>query len=144
MIAPPPAARSAGMARREQWNMLSTSIRSVASSSSGVTCSTSLVGPAMPALLTSTSRPFRCPIAASMKPSHSAATPASARMPACPQLASEASSTSETNTSAPQAAKLSAMTLPIPLAPAVMATRRPVRSTVSGVRAPWIICLFSC
>ena len=35
-------------------------MRSVASSASGVTCSTSAVGPAMPALFTSTSRPPRC------------------------------------------------------------------------------------
>ncbi len=50
-------ARSAGMARRAQWNIAARSIRNVASSSSGFTSSTRAVGPAMPALFTSTSSP---------------------------------------------------------------------------------------
>ena len=60
---PPPAARSAGTARRAQWNMASRSIFSVRVSASGVTSSTRAVGPAMPALFTSTSRPPRCAMA---------------------------------------------------------------------------------
>ena len=50
--------------------------------------------------------------------------------------ASAASSMSETNTSRAAAAKPSAMTRPMPPAPAVIATRRPVRSTGRWVVAP--------
>src|SRR5206468_1339175 len=53
--------------------------------------------------------------------------------------ASAASSTSDTKTRAPQPAKLSAITLPIPPAPAVIATRSPVKSSGTGVLAPSII-----
>jgi hypothetical protein len=111
-------------------------MRSVASSASGVTSSTRAVGPAMPALLTSTSSPPSAATALSTNASHSETAPASARIPLCPHAARAPSSTSETNTAAPHAAKLSAMTLPMPLAPALMATRSPLRSTVNGVLAP--------
>jgi hypothetical protein len=50
---------------------------------------------------------------------------------------------SETKTRAPTAAKLSAITRPMPFAPALMNTRNPVRSTVSGPRAPVTIALSS-
>jgi len=117
--------------------MLARSVCKVASSSAGTMSSTRAVGPEMPALFTSTSSPPRRDSAASMNASSSASCPASARTPGCPQAASAASSTSDTNTAAPQAAKLSAMTRPIPPAPAVIATRRAVRSRGTGVRAPW-------
>ena len=40
---------------------------------------------------------------------------------------------------APQKAKLSAITRPIPPAPAVMAMRSPVRSSGTGVVAAWLM-----
>ena len=68
-IDPPPAARSAGTARRAQWNIASRSIFRVRLSASGVTSSTRAVGPAIPALFTSTSSPPSAATAASTKPS---------------------------------------------------------------------------
>src|SRR5690625_2196846 len=90
----------------------------------------------MPALLISTSRPPSRSTAFSKKPSTAPASDTSQRcVPACGRaLAISArafSSTSQSSTRAPLARKASTMARPIPAAPAVTTTRRPVRSTES-------------
>ncbi|MNJ79596.1 hypothetical protein D3C77_776670 [compost metagenome] len=66
MMAPPPAWRSAGTACRTVWNCDARLMSSVAASSSGWMSVMRAVGPAIPALFTSTSRPPRCASAVSM------------------------------------------------------------------------------
>ena len=73
-----------------------------------------------------------------MKASQPSGLSTSANTDGCGQAARASLSTSQRNTRAPQAAKLSAMTRPIPAAPAVIATRSPSKRTVSGAVLPCI------
>lgn len=66
MMLPPPDARSAGNACRTVWNCEARLMSSVASSSCAVMSAMPAVGPAMPALFTSTSSPPRCASAVCM------------------------------------------------------------------------------
>src|SRR3954468_23965283 len=98
------------------------------SQSSGRMSSTFAVGPAMPALLTSTSRPPSCCASSTKSRSTSAnkATSARVREIFAGSDLSAASSTSHTCTRAPWSTKVCAMARPIPAAPAVTSTRLPL------------------
>src|ERR1051325_1025540 len=95
------------------------------SQSSGRMSSTLAVGPAMPALFTSTSSPPRLRSTSANRRSTSAtfATSARVRLIACSSSASAGSSISHTCTRAPWSRKVSAMARPMPAAPAVTRTR---------------------
>src|SRR5438132_775883 len=98
------------------------------SQSSGRMSSTLAVGPAMPALFTSTSRPPRLRSTSWNKRSTSPSAATSARL--CEIFGGSAlsarSSTSHTCTRAPCSRNVCAITRPMPAAPAVMSTRSPV------------------
>src|SRR5262245_22231158 len=98
------------------------------SQSSGRISSTGAVGPAMPALLTSTSSPPRLRRTSSNSRSTSATLATSTRVRNISRgsAASALSSTSHTCTRAPRSAKVCAITHPIPDPPAVTSTRNPL------------------
>ena len=132
MMEPPPASFSRGTANRAQRNwpvMLTSRVRL---HSSGLTSSTGAVGPAMPALLISTSSPPRCAARSAKSRSTSAGTATSARVNPTPgsswsRSAPRSPSTSQTCTPAPCPRKAAAILRPIPEAPAVTSTRVPSR-----------------
>src|SRR5205085_730771 len=95
------------------------------SQSSGRISSTLSLGPAMPALFTSTSRPPSSRSTSANRRSTSArfATSARVRVIACGSCASARSSISHTWTRAPWSRKVCAMARPMPAAPAVTRTR---------------------
>src|SRR6476646_9932356 len=98
------------------------------SHSSVATSSTSAVGPAMPALFTRTSRPPRASSVPSIHRSTAAGSATSTWAAVSPSAAADrtaATSTSQTWTRAPCAAKALATARPIPLPAAVIATRAP-------------------
>src|ERR1700694_699422 len=96
------------------------------SQSSGSMSSTFAVGPAMPALFTSTSRPPRWRFTSSKRRSPPARLATSARLQLIfLTLAKASSSTSQICTRAPCSRKVCAITRPIPAAPAVTSTRFP-------------------
>src|SRR6266850_140529 len=105
------------------------------SQSSGRMSSTLAVGPAMPALLTSTSRPPRWRCTSSNRCSTSRRSATSARLcvilpGSCP---SALASTSHTCTRAPSSRNVCAITRPIPAAPAVTSTRSPVAESLMAM-----------
>src|SRR6267143_1472415 len=96
------------------------------SQSSGRMSSTLAVGPAMPALFTSTSRPPRVRFTSSKSRSTSGSFATSATVYGMLPCLRAFSSTSQTWTRAPWSAKVWAMTRPMPAPPAVTSTRSPL------------------
>src|SRR6267142_6731072 len=105
------------------------------SQSSGRMSSTLAVGPAMPALLTSTSRPPRWRCTSSNRRSTSANFATSARDRVIPSGSCPIAlaSTSHTCTRAPSSRNVCAITRPIPAAPAVTSTRSPVAESLMAM-----------
>src|SRR5690606_4690597 len=117
--------------------MLTASVRSQSALAS---VSTGPVGPAMPALLTSTSRPPSLRSTASNKALTCASSDTSVRSVATPgssacAAASAASSMSQIITCAPAARNARAIAKPMPLAPAVTKVRLPARALSLNVIA---------
>ena len=149
-IEPPPAARMAGTARRQQRKALRTLTAMVRSQPSTSRSSTGPVGPAMPTFAHSTSRPPRPPASVgASNSSNRSSTPAGSETstPVKPQPSGSpprASARSATWTRAPASPNASAMARPMPEAPPVISTRcgsvigvlHWLRSTVSANRSP--------
>ena len=127
------SARSSGTARRAQLNCPVRQISRQRSQSSGFMSSTFDVGPAMPALLTSTSRPPSFEVASAKRLRTAARSDTSHRdQEIAGSLAVSAdnagSSTSQVWTLAPSPTNARAIASPMPPAPAVTRTRKPLMS----------------
>jgi diguanylate cyclase (GGDEF)-like protein len=139
-IEPPPAFLMSGMAFLVQLNMPVRSMAMQRSQSSGEISSTLPVGPAMPALLTSTSRPPSAFCTSTNRRSTSERTETSAfvRPMSLSSAASALSSTSQTKTRAPASRNVRAVARPIPAAPAVMSTLNPSSPLLNAYLLPVI------
>src|SRR5580704_7204776 len=125
--------RKCGTASLVQLNCPVRQISRQRSQSSGFISSTFDVGPAMPALLTSTSRPPSFASASANRLFTAARSETSQRVEVIAgslvaSADSAASSTSQVWTRAPSAAKRRAIARPMPLPPAVTSTRKPLSS----------------
>ena len=133
-----------GMARRAQLNWPVMVMSRQRSHSSGSISSTRPVGPAMPALLTRQSRPPSVATASSIRRATWSRSDTSQKEPVAPgalvaRLASASLSMSQTCTLAPSARKAFAVTRPMPPAPAVMSTRKPLMPrSMSFSQCGWV------
>ena len=146
-MAPPPAAFRSGTARRAQRNWPVRSISMQRRHSAGSISSTAPVGPAIPALFTSTSSPPSDRPASSNRRSTCASSDTSARLVptgnARPQASSALASTSQVARGRRRPTSASTIARPIPAAPAVTITRCPLASNSAMATSPFRQALLS-